>query len=275
VDRDSDSVLKVDAKGRIHTVAGTHTLGFNGDGPAQATTLNLSQPNGLYVKPDGSFFILDTGNNRVRHVDTNGVMSTLFVMSAGINPGRGLWVADSGSEALFCGKTILQAWDSTNGVFALNNNFVELGNIYVPAPDYVLVTDRGANKVYQVATHGPRLGQRTLLYGDGNTHTVVDGSSAVTSSLNGVRGIWPLLTGGFLLALHEGAQILYVDPADRVYVFLDGQNGTHAGDGSWFYSPGPKIAQARSVTMDYSGNILIVENDFGYVRQIDFHRLTP
>jgi len=66
VDKDSHSVLQITLDGRIHTVAGTHVPGFDGDGPAPATSLELYQPNGLYVHGDGTFFILDTGKARVR-----------------------------------------------------------------------------------------------------------------------------------------------------------------------------------------------------------------
>jgi hypothetical protein len=31
----------------------------------------------------------------------------------------------------------------------------------------------------------------------------------------------------------------------------------------------------RSVTMDNQGNLILVENDLGYVRRIDFQRLKP
>jgi hypothetical protein len=47
-------------------------------------------------------------------------------------------------------------------------------------------------------------------------------------------------------------------------------------DGGWFYSPTSYfIGQGRSMTMDSEGNLIIVENDTGCVRKIDFHRLTP
>jgi hypothetical protein len=51
----------------------------------------------------------------------------------------------------------------------------------------------------------------------------------------------------------------------------------NAGDGQWFYNspPTPKFGQLRSVSMDQQGNLLIVENDLGYVRRIAFQRLTP
>jgi hypothetical protein len=275
VDKWSHSVLKVTADGRIHTVAGTHVEGFNGEGPANATSLQLSQPNGLYVQADGTFFVLDTGNGRVRRVDTNGVMSTLFVVPGGTSVGRGLWVDTAEASALFCDGTTLKGWYPATGVFTLNKNFNDLGNLIVNASGDAIVTDRGANKVYRVDIHGKNLGQRTLLYGNGQSDPVVDGASAVTSSLDGVRGVWELPTGGYFLALHAGSQLLYVDPANVVHVFVDGQPGIHAGDGQWFHSPGLKFSELRSVSLDSQGNLLVVENDAGFVRRIQFRRLTP
>ena len=35
---------------------GTHTGGFNGEGPAAATNLQLNTPNGLWVRADGAYF---------------------------------------------------------------------------------------------------------------------------------------------------------------------------------------------------------------------------
>jgi len=43
-----------------------------------------------------------------------------------------------------------------------------------------------------------------------------------------------------------------------------------------FYAPTNYFfGQLRSVSMDNRGNLIIVENDLGYVRQIDFQRLSP
>jgi hypothetical protein len=105
----------------------------------------------------------------------------------------------------------------------------------------------------------------------------VDGTLASTNGLYGVRGVWLFPTGGYLLALHEGSQVLYVDPAGIAHVFLDGKFGNyHDGDGQWFRAPGlPKFSEARAVFMDSHGNLLITENDFGYVRKIEFRRLQP
>jgi hypothetical protein len=103
----------------------------------------------------------------------------------------------------------------------------------------------------------------------------VDGTQAATNSLNGVRGVWQPPIGGYFLATDEGAQLLYVDITGVIHVLVNGEGDTHAGDGQWFYTPGYKFGQLRSVSMDRQGNLLVVENDLGYVRRIEFQRLSP
>lgn len=273
VDKDSHSVLKVTPDGRIHTVAGTHVVGFNTNGPAPGTNVQLNFPNGLWVRGDGTVYILDTGNSRICRLDTNGLMTTLFTADSAISTGRGLWVKDDESLAYFCSGTKLKKQVPGN-TSNLNTSFNDLGNIVVNANGDVIATDRGDHKVYLVNTN---TGSRTKLFGDGSTNAVVDGTVASTNGLYGVRGVWLFPTGGYLLALHEGSQVLYVDPAGIAHVFLDGKFGNyHNGDGQWFRAPGPsKFSEARAVSMDRHGNILITENDFGYVRKIEFLRLQP
>lgn len=75
-------VWTVRRDGRIATVAGNPRLrsagwgGFSGDG-GPASRAELNNPGGLAVGPDGSLYIADTNNNRIRRVDDNGVMTTV------------------------------------------------------------------------------------------------------------------------------------------------------------------------------------------------------
>ena len=275
VDKDSHSVLKVTRDGRIHTVAGTHVSGDGGNGPAPGTNTQLSFPNGLFVRADGTVYVLDTGNGKVRRLDTNGMMTTLFTVSGGITVGRGLWVSADEALTYFCSGTDLRKRVPGN-VTTLNNNFKELGNIALTPDGNIVATDRADNKVFLVDATGGSQGGRMRLFGNGTTNAVVEGTLAFTNGLYEVRGVWPVPNGGYLLATHAGSQVLYVDPAGIIYVFVAGQiGGAHSGDGAWFHAPGFKVTEVRSVTMDYEGNILVVENDFGYVRRIQFHRLFP
>jgi hypothetical protein len=70
-------VRKVDTNGIITTVVGTNfPPGFSGDGGA-ATNAKLQSPEGIAVDRFGNLFIADTFNNRIRKVDTNGIITTV------------------------------------------------------------------------------------------------------------------------------------------------------------------------------------------------------
>ena len=88
-DKNAHAVRVIDGSGLIRTVAGTNTAGYNGDGPA--TLRQLDGPQNVYPMPDGSFYILDTGNQRIRRVDPAGQMTTVVVESNGLS--RGLWLS--------------------------------------------------------------------------------------------------------------------------------------------------------------------------------------
>jgi hypothetical protein len=272
VDKNSDSVLKITPDGRLHTVAGTHAIGNGPDTTTLATTVAMNTPNGLWVRGDGTVYVLDTGNNKVRRLDTNGLLTTLFTDSKGISGGRGLWVKGDESLVYYGSGSHLRQWTPRGGCATLNGQFNNLGNLILSATNLV-VTDLDDNTVWQVATN---TGSRTLLFGTTGTNLVVDGTLAATNSLYGVRGVWQPPIGGYFLATDYGAQLLYVDITGIIHVLVNGKNNDHAGDGKWFYSPGKNyFGELRSITMDPQGNLIIVENDVGYVRRIDFQRLTP
>jgi hypothetical protein len=271
VDKNSHAVVKVTPDGRIHTVAGTHTSGNGPDSATVATNVAMNQPNGLWMGTNGVIYILDTGNSKVRRLATNGMMTTMFTDNNGIDTGRGLWVRNDEALVFYCSGNDLMKWTPGGGTSKLNKQFNDLGNIIVNGTN-IVATDRGDNTVWLVSTN---TGARTLLYGSGGTSLAIDGTLAATNSLYGVRGIWQLPIGGYLLGTDEGSQLLYVDVTGVIHILVNGFDDTHSGDGKWFYSLSYKFGQLRSVSMDNQGNLLIVENDLGYVRRIDFQRLTP
>ena len=69
-------VRKVDTEGTITTVAGTGELDFSGDG-GPATEATLAGPDGLAFAADGSLYIADRENNRVRRIDSDGIIDTV------------------------------------------------------------------------------------------------------------------------------------------------------------------------------------------------------
>jgi sugar lactone lactonase YvrE len=76
VENSKHQIQKLDTRGKLETVVGTGKSGFCGDGgPADKACLNM--PRSIAVALDGSLYIADTGNHRVRKVSSAGVISTV------------------------------------------------------------------------------------------------------------------------------------------------------------------------------------------------------
>ena len=71
----NNRVRKIDRDGIITTVAGTGERDFGGDG-GPATEASLFFPSGLAVDNKGNLYISDRGNNRIRRVDRDGIITT-------------------------------------------------------------------------------------------------------------------------------------------------------------------------------------------------------
>lgn len=88
-DDNNDRVRRVGPDGIVVTVAGNGTTGFGGDGgPAGAAALN--RPRDVVVGPDGTLYVADSANHRVRVVAPDGTISTLA------GTGRGSYGGDGG-----------------------------------------------------------------------------------------------------------------------------------------------------------------------------------
>ncbi len=263
-DKDAHSIRKVTPDGIITTVAGTNTAGDNGDGPA--TAHQLSSPNGIWVQPDGTFFIYDLGNDKIRKVDTAGNLETIVADSNGTSLGRGLWVSPDKELIYYVNGSSIMQWTKEQGIENFASGFSSPGHIIVDPSGHLVVTDRGGNCVYRVFNDSTRV----IIAGNGLASGGGNGFKATETGLYGVRGIWFLEDESYLLATHEGSQIWYVDTSGIINLFLDGRKGDeyHSGDDEHFQSPGYKISEARGVSVDHYGNILITENDRGFIRKI-------
>jgi hypothetical protein len=266
-DKDGHAIRRVSVDGLIHTVAGTNGPGNGPDEPTLANEVALWEPNGLWVKGDGTFFILDLQNGKVRRVTTNGICQTLFAIDGGIVAGRGLWVSEDESLAFVASGSVVKKWTPIEGVTDYATGFIEIGNLVVDPSGNLVVTDRFGHRVYRLDENGTP----TVLAGaDITSENGGDGGLATETVVWQVRGVWFLPTGAFFLCTHQGSQVWYVDTEGLIHLFLNGTpNDVHAGDGTWFLNP-TRISECRAITADRDGNVLITEHDSGYIRKVQF-----
>jgi sugar lactone lactonase YvrE len=157
-DSAANLIRKVTPDGTITTVVGTGDVGSGGDG-GPATEAELNHPTGLAVGSDGTVYIADTGNNRIRRVDTNGIITT---------------VAGTGEE----GQTG-DAVPADTAALALPEGVAvhRTGDLYI--------ADTGNDRIRRVDTDGII----TTVAGVGTPGAGGDDGPAIEASLNGPRGI--------------------------------------------------------------------------------------
>ncbi|MDA8967503.1 hypothetical protein N9268_00165 [Akkermansiaceae bacterium] len=269
----------------ITTVAGTHAMGNGPDVATPATQVALTDPNGLHVLGDGTFYIFDTGNSKIRRVSPSGECSTIhtFTPTPSFLVGRGLWVSDDEQPIYFCGEIIfsgpqtgLQAVMKFSAADGVVSNYAHLppgerglGNLDV-APDGSLgVTSSGDHRVYRITGPGAT---PVIIAGNGmEGNNSTSGVPATSVPLERVRGISFLPDGSYFLATQKGGDIWWVDLDGNIQLFVSGSGSGNvkSGDGLVHNSAGDKISEPRATHWASNGDLLIVSNDTGVVRAVN------
>ncbi len=196
--------------GTITTVAGDVALGsgFSGDGYA-ATGAQLNAPNGIAVDAAGNLFIADTGNNVVRRVSTEGIITTVAGNYA-LGPGYG-----------------------GDGYAATSAQLCIPNSVAVDAAGNLFITDTGNNVIRMVdptGTISTFAGNCDLGPGYGG-----DGHAAANARLDNPNGIVINGNGNLYIAdsvnnvIRKVSPPLYWDP---------NQTGTATAGGAGTWSPG-------------------------------------
>jgi len=227
-----NTVLRLDAATNVLTlVAGTGASGFSGDnGPA--TSAQLNGPTGLAVDSNGSLYIADTLNNRIREV-SGGVIAT--VAGTG-TPGFG---GDKGqaTSALLNGPT---------GV-AVDSN----GILYI--------ADTLNRRVRQVASTG------VIATVAGGGTSLADSVLATKAQLATSIAIAVDPSGILYIADTDNNRVRKVSTGVIATVAGTGTRGFSGDNGP---ATGARLGLPSGIALDPNGNLYIADTDNNRIREV-------
>lgn len=270
-DKNAHSIRRIGPDGTLTTVAGMNAQGFTPAGPAIACLLN--GPQHAYPLPDGTLYILDSGNKRVCRVDEAGFLTTVLTDAKELS--RGLWVSRDASLIYYATATELKRWTpslSGGSGIAIASGFQDCGNIDVAANGDIFVSDRGGNRIYRVPADNNAGTPPVPVAGlgdDTNSGPKDSGKSALAVGLREARGVAFHPAGGYFVCTHFGGDIWYVDTSGIARIFVEGdRNSTHGTQPVSVPTADKVLAEPRSVSVALNGDLLIACNDAGYIRRI-------
>ena len=222
----------------ITTVAGNGIGTYGGDGGA-ANNASLSSPNGVASDAAGNLYIADTGNHRIRRVDTNGIITTVA------GNGVGTYGGDGGAAA----NTSL---NNPNGV-ALD----AAGNLYI--------ADRSNQRIRKVDKNGII----TTVAGNGSAGTPYgeNGIPATSASLWNPQGVALDGAGNLFIADWFNSQIRKVDTNGIITTFAGNFTTFYCGDGG--AATNACLNNPQGAASDTFGNLFIADKSNHRIRKVD------
>jgi hypothetical protein len=216
---------------RIVTVAGS-TRGLSGDG-GPATAARLDSPTDTTVLPDGSFYVVDTGNHRIRHVGLDGRITTVAGTTGGFN-------GDGGPAT---GAQLLLPRDLT----------------LLTTGGYV-VSDAGNHRLRRVDPAG----NITTMAGT-SVGLSGDGEPARQARLAAPVGVAPLSNGGVLLTDSFNDRVRRVTPMGAIIAVAGSAQGNSGNGGP---AKGARLSRPTGVTLAPGGGFVVADSANATVRRV-------
>jgi len=231
-------IRKVDTNGIITTLAGNGTVGYSGDGGA-ATNASLNYPNGVAADSFGNVFIADTGNNCIRMVGTNGIITT---------------VAGGGAGGL------------GDGSAATNASLNQPSGVALDAFGNLFIADTGDSRIREVSTNGII----ATVAGNGTWGNSGDGGVATNASLGSPFAVAFDAFGCIFIADRGNMCVRQVDPNSIITTVAGNDTWGDSGDGG--AATNASLNYPSGVALAASGGLLIADEWNFRVREITLGR---
>ena len=270
---DSNRIRKLTREGALLTVAGEK------EGFADGIHASFNTPSGLALDDQGNLYVADTGNNRIRKVTTEGVVSTLA------GNGSAGYADGPASSAEFNGPIGL-AVDSQNSIYvadtyndrirkitadgfvttvagseglgyrdgpASSSQFDTPCGIVIKADGTLIVADTGNGRLRQISPSG-----------DVTTLGVIFNADPNRNWLRSPIGL-ALTHDGFLYVTeHDRGTIIQIDPDGRAVVLAGNQQGYSEG-----FGPDARFNHPSGIAIDNRGDLVVADSANYLLRRIN------
>ena len=234
----SSRVRKVATNHIITTVAGSSWGGYKGDG-GPATSATLSMPADAVMGADGNLYIADDGNNVVRKVAPNGIITTL---------------AGNGAESY-----------SGDGGPAIRAQFSEPNGVAVDGSGNLYIADSGNSAIRKLAATG--VVTRVVGNAQGDPGCSGDAGPAASAMLELPEGVAFDAAGNLYIADYGCAVVRRVAAAGGTITRVAG-TGTSGYSGDGGPATSAQLQWPWSVAVDNAGNLYIADYWDNRVRKV-------
>ena len=225
-DTGNHRIRRINTQGVISTFAGTGAFGFTGEG-VPATEARFNRPEGVAVDGAGNVYVADTGNDRIRRINTQGVISTFAGTGASGFTGEGVPATEA-------------AFNQPEGV-AVDG----AGNVYV--------ADTGNHRIRRINTQGVI----STFAGTGKNGFLGDDRAATTALLSRPQGVAVDRAGKVYVADTGNYRIRRIDTQGVISTFAGNGGDGFTGEGVPATEAG--FNHPEGVAVDGAGNVYVAD----------------